>query len=455
MEEKRTYPLTRAQEGVVALADMLQTIDSLQLIAYVDFRNRVDEALLIKAIQESVRRLPYCNVRFRRDENGKMLQYMSDAEPAPVTTAEFSEQDAARRDEIFREWNMEFFPGTIENIPLARFRLIHYADGHLGMYFVIQHLIMDGYAGIKTLAYVCRVYMAMLDGKELPKPVDEPWKLVEDDRVFQGSERWKKQRDGFFDRYYQTEPHFTSVNGLGSPEFVEGKPYGKRQQYTQFFGDTIRHSLPQDFVARVNEAARGFNVSPQIFYMTALRSYLGHVSGTDDVSVNGLLASRGTLYEKNCGMNLANSHYVRTIIPESTRFCDAIEQVYKVQGDAMRICKVSNYDVINNVYAKFATPADSFYGTTWLTYFPPVELPQDKIDLDGGFVSQGFIPTPLYLMIHPDSSRGTLCATYWYAQDYVKPESVEALHAFLLRFLDEAVKAPEESIGKLIEAALA
>lgn len=455
MEERKTYPLTRAQYGVISLADMLQSIESLQLIAHVDFRNKVDEALLVKAIYESVRRLPYCNVRFCRDENGKMLQYMSDEEPAPVTTVDFTEEDAARQEEIFREWNHEFYPGTIENMPLARFRLIHYADGHLGMYFVIQHLIMDGYAGIKTLAYVCRMYIAMLDGTELPKPVDEPWKLVADDLGFQGSERWKKQHDTFFERYYQTEPCFTSVNGLGSPEFVEGKRYGKRQDYTQFFGATIRHALPQELVERVNEAARGFNVSPQIFYMTALRSYLGHVSGTDDVSVNGLLASRGTLYEKNCGMNLANSHYVRTIIPESTRFCDAIEQVYKVQGDAMRICKVSNYDVINDVYAKFEVPSDSLYGTTWLTYFPPVELPQDKLDLDGGFVSQGLIPTPLYLMIHPDSSRGTLCATYWYAQGYVQPESVEALHAFLLRFLDKAVKAPEESIGKLIEAALA
>ncbi len=37
----------------------------------------------------------------------------------------------------------------------------------------------------------------------------------------------------------------------------------------------------------------------QILYMLALRSYLGHVSGTDDVSANGLLSSRGTLYEKN------------------------------------------------------------------------------------------------------------------------------------------------------------
>ena len=53
MEERKTYPLTRAQEGIVALADMLQTIDSLQLIAHVDFRSEMDEALLIEAIAES------------------------------------------------------------------------------------------------------------------------------------------------------------------------------------------------------------------------------------------------------------------------------------------------------------------------------------------------------------------------------------------------------------------
>ena len=74
MEERKTYPLTRAQEGIVALADMLQTIDSLQLIAHVDFRSEMDEALLIEAIAESVRRLPYCRVRVCRGEDGTMRQ---------------------------------------------------------------------------------------------------------------------------------------------------------------------------------------------------------------------------------------------------------------------------------------------------------------------------------------------------------------------------------------------
>ena len=179
MEERKTYPLTRAQEGIVALADMLQTIDSLQLIAHVDFRSEMDEALLIEAIAESVRRLPYCRVRVCRGEDGKMRQYMSDEAPAPVTAVTFTEEEVARQDEIFREWNQEFFPGTIEDLPLARFRLIHYPDGHLGMYFVIQHIIMDGYSGLRTLEYVCRVYVAMRDGKALPKPADEPWKLIE------------------------------------------------------------------------------------------------------------------------------------------------------------------------------------------------------------------------------------------------------------------------------------
>lgn len=454
MEERKTYPLTRAQEGIVALADMLQTIDSLQLIAHVDFRSEMDEALLIEAIAESVRRLPYCRVRVCRGEDGKMRQYMSDEAPAPVTAVTFTEEEVARQDEIFREWNQEFFPGTIEDLPLARFRLIHYPDGHLGMYFVIQHIIMDGYSGLRTLEYVCRVYVAMRDGKALPKPADEPWKLIENDRAFTGSERWQKQRDSFLERYYATEPQFTSVNGLGSPEFVEGARCGRRQQFTQFFGETIRHPLPPEFVTRVSEAARGFHVSPQILYMLALRSYLGRVSGTDDVMVNGLLAARGTLYEKNCGMNLANSHFLRIVIPESQSFSEAIDKVYEAQGDAMRICKVINVDVMNQVYRRYKTPADSFYGTTWLTYFPPMELPRDELELDGDFVSQGLIPTPLYLMILPDSSRGTLCATYWYAQDYVQPESVEKLHAFLLKFLENGVAHPERSLKELIDESI-
>ena len=453
MEEKVLYPLTRAQDEIVALGDLLQSYDSLQLIAHADFRNDVDEELMRRAIVESVKRLPYCSVRATRGADGKFCQYMSSEPPAPVDTVNFTAEDEKRQDEIFREWNKLFFP-TIEDIPLARFRLIRYADGHLGLYFVIQHLIMDGYSGIQTLKYVADVYMALCDGKELPAPAPEPWKIVEEDRAFSGSARWQKQRDGYLERYYATEPQFTSVNGLGAPEFVEGKRYGKRQQITQFVGDTIRHPLPGDFVSRVSDAAERLHVSPQILYMLAVRSYLGRVSGTDDVMVDGMLAARATLHEKRCGMNLANSHYLRTVIPESSSFADAVSVVYDAQSDAMRISKVVNRDVLNKVYERYETPKDCTYATTWLTYFPPIHLPEDKLNLDGYFVSQGLIPIPLYLMILPDSSRGTLCATYWYAVGYVEPENVKKLHSFLLKFLTKAAETPDRSLKELIDESL-
>ena len=452
MEERKLYPLNGSQEHVYMLAEMMQSYDVLHIVAHLEFRNDVDEELMRRAIYESIKRLPFCNVRITRDADGRAWQYMSHEPPAPVDTVCFTAEDEKRQNEIFHDWCNEFFP-TIEDVPLTRFRLIRYPDGHLGLIFVIQHMIMDGYVGVWTLQYVAETYIALLDGTELPEPSPEPWEVLEADAAFAGSPRWQKQRDRYVEKYFSTEPQFTSVNGLGAPEFVEGKRYGRRQDITQLGGKIIQHSLDTGLVQRVADTAERLHVSPQILYMLALRSYLGHVSGTDDVSIDGMLAARSTLVEKTCGMSLANGHCVRTIIPESTRFSDAVGAVFTAQSDAMRLRKVENLEVHRQIFERFNTPDDCFYHSTWLTYFPPVHLPEDKLDLDGRFYIS-LCPTPLYVLVLPDSTRGTLGVTYLYGDGYVQPESIEKLHSFLVKFLSKAVEAPDRSLKELIDESL-
>ena len=454
MEERKYYPLSSAQYALIGLANLVNDLNATALIAHVDFRSDINDDVMIRAIQETYRRLPYCRVRIHRDEEGSLSQYLSD-EPAPAVPVEYltSEQEK-HQDEIFRKWNLEYMPDGFFETCLTNMRLIHYEDGHKGLYYCIQHIIMDGYAGIYTLEYVSRVYIAMMEGKELPAPGPLPWDLVLDDMAYVGSEEYNKKLAKFVDKHYVTEPQFTSINGLGSHEFFPGKRYGEAQHDDQFFAKVIRHPMDKAFTDRIDEAAAKSHLSPQIYFLLAIRSYLAAVSDSDDVMVNCLISRRSTKYQKAAGMTLANSHWVRTIYPDTVSFSEALSRVYDVQSDCYRNARLKRDDVVRLVHERFNTPPEGCYGSVWLTYFPKKELPLDTLNLDVDYVSQGFIPIPLYVMILPDSTRGTMSATYWHAYNYIQPESIEKLHAFTLKFLTKGIENPDKSIKELVNECL-
>ena len=200
--------------------------------------------------------------------------------------------------------------------------------------------------------------------------------------------------------------------------------------------------------------AKTRGVSPQVFYLLALRSYLGHVCQTDDVTVRSMMTCRSTLYEKRCGMNVANSHWLRTILSDDCAFSDALLRMNDGLLDIMRYARINYTDILPIIYERFHAGDKATYAPTWLSFFPPVEKEADDLDLSLKFVSNGFAATPLYVIIMPDSNHGTMCAAYWYAVGYTKPESIERFHSFMLRFLEKGLDAPDMPLGELTRSSL-
>ena len=447
------YQLTTSQKVVAALADYVHSLELLSLIAVVDFECEINEEVLLEAISKTAKRLPYCNVRFRRLEDGSVVQYSCEEEPEPVEVVDFTLESEEEQEEQFREWNSEAFPGNFENIQLYQFKLLRYPDGHHGLFFAFQHFIMDGYAGIYTLHYLSKVYIALLRGKELPAPGPEPWKLVEDDIAYHASPRYQKGLEKL-SAQYETEPCFASLNGRGAPEFIEDKRYGRSQNFSQFGGSVIRHPLSPVLSKRIENEAKRLNISAQNFYLLALRSYLGRVSETDDVTVITLLACRSTLFEKQCGLNTADAQLVRSIIPDSCSFGDAVLKLADIQNEELRYAKVINNDILRILRNRFDVPQDCTYAPAWMSFFPAVTFEEGQLDLTVRFISNGWATSPFYMLVLPDSNRGTQSATYWYAVGYTFPESIERFHAFMLKFLEKGIGQPDRTLGELIDESL-
>ena len=447
------YPLSNEQQGLVKLASVFPSPNILHLLTRIDFESEIDEQRLLDAIRLTGERLPYCRVRLHQMEDGSTMQYLSDAAPDPVQIVDFRNSSQEEMDQVFLQWQEEAFPNDQRDVQLYRFRLLRMAGERTALHFVVHHFIMDAYAMMYTVRYVDRVYSALTQGKELPAEGMLPWKLLEEENAYFGSE--KETRDGDWWRaQFETEPQFCSINGLGGPEFVEGKRYGKKQSFEQLFNDILYLRIPAELVKKVQNAAADRHLSAQIYYMLALRSYLARVNQKEDVLIVIPVALRSTLYRKNSGMSVAKAVPVRSVFPETLALTDALETLSRIENEVYRHARYEYYDLKDYLFPHYDVPFDCQYDSVWLTYQPYFDLDSSDLRFSAKLLTSGFVPIPLYLLIQPQDNTGDLYGVYSYALGYTKKVSCERFHAFLLRFLEQSVSSPEQTLKELVDSCL-
>ena len=85
MEERKYYPLSDEQEGLVLLASVFPAPNILYLLTRIDFISEIDEERLLQAIRITDERLPYCRVQLHQQDEETVVQYLREGEPDPVS----------------------------------------------------------------------------------------------------------------------------------------------------------------------------------------------------------------------------------------------------------------------------------------------------------------------------------------------------------------------------------
>ena len=453
MEERKYYPLSDEQEGLVLLASVFPAPNILYLLTRIDFLSEINEERLLEAIRISGDRLPYCRVQLHQQDEETVVQYLREEEPEPVSVYDLSEGGEEELQKLILEWQCEPFPNNQRDTQLYRFRLVRMPGGKHVLHFVVHHFIMDAYAMMYTIQYLDKVYTALSRGEELPPPAMEPWTLLEEEKAYLESPRG--QRDAaWWSEEFKTEPCFTSVNGLGSPEFVAGKRYGLEQTFEQLGNEILSIRIPAAFVEKVNAASSRQHVAPQVYYMLALRSFLGRVSNTEDVTVLAPLALRSTKVQRQSGMSIARATVIRSVISESLSFSQALRELADRENEIYRHARFNYEAAKRNFFARFDTPMGCSYESVWMTYQPFFDMGKSVLQFRARLLSNGFVPIPLYLLIEPQDTSGDLYADYSYALGYTKKESLYRFHAFMLKFLEDGIETPEASLKELIDRSL-
>ena len=416
----------------------------------VDLESEIDEEKALEALRLTVTRLPFCKIRLHELEDGSFEQYYSEEEPSGIELVDMSDKTAEEVDAYILEKAGSPLPNDYNDVQLYEAKLIRTPGGKHTLYFNGYHLIMDSVGLITVIIYFDKVYNALVNGTELPAPGIGPEKHIEKSWEYYESKRWFKDIE-WWNAQFATEPHFSSMNPRGSVEYIEGKNYGKAQTFDQLGGKSMPIRIAAETVQIINDAAMKNNMSPQIYFALALRTWLSKMSGSDDVCFDTTGARRSTHVEKECGMTVAHQVTWRSDISRDLSFTDALKQLDISLKDMYRHIGVEMPFYIKPLNEKFALPDGCTYKTVVFTYQPYFTADAVGLKFSANHVDTGFAFYPLYLNLMPHDDSGDLWADYLFSYDYLDEENLKHFHEFMLKFIMAGIQTPDKTIRELTE----
>jgi len=444
------YPVTLDQNVIIDYAKMAPPA-MLNLSVKADIREAIDEPIFLKAIETTVERLHYARFRLH-NVDGTVMQFESDmAEQKlePVFDAvSYSDEKLAK---LLKKWSEEPFPNGRQDVQLYTIRLVRKNNGKHTLFFCAHHSIMDIYAVIFAISYIGKCYIALRDGTELPREGADPGEVAAARNAYIDSEKQKKDFKWWKEKF-STEPQFTSLNGLGGKEFPKKGKWGHDRSLLQIMAKELRYTIPAELVAAINNTALAKNVSPAVYYMLALRTYLGTVCSTDDVTFCSLSIHRATLAQKSSGLSRAAAAPFRSIISGDTAFEDAVRHMDVLNRDYLK--HLDFPEPCLTMYRMYDIPDDARYDSVFFSYVPFVDYGAVGLDIAAEKIDSGVSLGPLYILYIPTDTSGDLQAFYTYASGYIRPENIEKYHAFMLKFLTSAIKSPDKTINRLVDESI-
>ncbi|MBQ6117879.1 MAG: hypothetical protein IJK98_01480 [Clostridia bacterium] len=414
----------------------------------VDFDEPIDEDKALEAITLTVKRLPFCTLRLNEYEKDKFRQYYSDEEPAGIELVDFSDKTEEDVDKYLLKKARDPLPNNYNDVQLYDAKLLRRPGGKHTLFFNGYHMIMDSVGLITVITYFFRVYEALVKGTELPAPGPGPEKHIEKSWKYMESKRWQEDVDWWRARF-DTEPHFSSMNPRPSPEYVEGTNYGLPLRPDQFLCTSMPIRIPAETVDQINAAALERNMSPQIFFALALRTWLYKMSGSCDVCFDTTASRRSALFERDCGMTMAHQITWRSIIPGDTPFGEALKQLDISQKDMYRHVGVDMKDYLGWTNEKYGFPKDAIFRSLVFTYQPYFNTDGLDLQFRADHVNTGYAFQSLYLNLMPHDASGDLYADYIYSHNYLDGENLKRFHAFMIQFILAGIAAPEKTVDQL------
>jgi len=414
-----------------------------------------DLGLLENAVRLAVGRWDSFGIRIVK--TGKLWQqYFTEPALISLKREDFRGRTQADMESFFRAEGSKVLP--LADSPMAKIWVFADPEGHSGVFSVINHLIMDSWAISGFYKDVLEIYRALAAGLPLPKaPVLYEGLLIKE-LEYQESERYKADQEYWRTQLAASEPLFTSLKG--SQELAAYRKKKKSPDLRvcrSFFLRSRAGQVVKVVSAEDVERCKAFLVeqrfpSLQLLFTLALRTYLSKVNGrTPDVTFGGTLSRRGTLDEKRTGGSRVHHLDVRSDLPETTTFMEALEALLEKQNLHYRHMDFPSVEVMGMAQEAYGTKPGTTHSGVLMTFQTATFAFEDGLRFKTRWYGNGATAIAAYLTVMDDDGSGGLRCYWEHSLTRMPTKYIEDAHDFMVRAIRAGIERPTITLGELMD----
>ena len=454
------YPLTAAQRIHNYSIKYCPYHQLLNIGTGLYIQQETDFDILKEAIKESINRFQSMRLRFLKDTDDEVYQYLVPFDDRDIPFYDFSNWNEEDAHNEMRKWTAE--PFLRFNSPMNKIVMIKLPDGYNGIYLKVDHMTMDSSSIIAFNKDVLEIYCAKRYGTDYPKPLQSYIKALEKDLEYEAGSAARKRDEEFWQaEIEESEPMYTDFNGMGrliTQRRENNDPNQRSAVVTSLTPEASIsvYQLEKEPSDRLMEFCSENHVPMATLLLMGLRTVLSKFNGDEkDVSIKSCVARRGTLLEKFSGGTRIHFFPLRTIIEPETTFLDGLKIIQEGQN---RIFRHANFDPIEftmrrSKYRRLR-PGGS-YESISLTYQPLTirddTLPVPDIPYKSFWYTNGVAAQPLYLTVMHRVEDGGLSFNFEYQKNVVTDYEMEYLYYYLCRVLFRGIEDKTRTVGEILE----
>ena len=329
-----THPVTVKQMGVLYLEQLYDNTTMHNLPSAFHIHQKLDLKIFGKTIKTIVKNHPSLRSRFVSEGNS-FIQVIDEIESLDFEYQAIEIKDLELQDNLQKLTTSNF---DLENGPLFKIKVFKLAKDHFVIFFMVHHIVWDGWCFDIFFDELDKVYSALLKGTCVEIPSEEvsyaEYALWQKD--FLASEQAKNEI-----KYWE--------NKLSLPLPVLEFPIDKnRPVNTTHIGKSLDFSLDKNQTNILKTIAREQNVSFFNILLTCFKLTLAKYSADDEIIIGTPVRSRPTIKLNNTIGYFVNIVAIRSQINQSITLKELIQSVTHNTNEAISNDKVP-FEIISNV----------------------------------------------------------------------------------------------------------
>ena len=448
-KEPTYYPLTTAQNIMYVSQKYSFKKSIVDVCSMIHFDCDMDEKLLMQALYMALLRNESSRVRLHK-VGKEIKQYLSDQAPEAIIVMDYSDRTQEELDADLNAWSKTPFPGNSMDTQLYSIRMIKEPSGFWGIYFCVSHLAFDAYCLMSLASDMISIYIALRDEKPISPYKGDYLRLCKTDWDYQASDKVAKDVEFWDKEGFTEEPVYCNVEE-DKPLRTKGKNWGKTINILDSSAYHVNLKMPAEINRKVLALAAEMRVSPQCFYLLAVRSYLSRINGDEEkIMMMNTVARRASLLQKRSGGMRVLALPFFMYFPKDTKVKDALVKMAALQAAYYSHSDLLVTQTIGDIpQRKYGKPADKGYHSVSVTYNPySVQLPED-IKAHFTTYSNGANTLNIYLSIMALDNSGDLNFNYDCCNYATTPETAGKMHTQITKALEAIVANPEMTLVEL------